>query len=59
MRHESCFCPSCSHYNAEAGVVVSRQADEIVRLRSVLEGFSVHEDPDVKYPAREALEVKS
>jgi len=33
MRHESCFCPSCGHYNAEAGVVVSKQWDEIARLK--------------------------
>ena len=33
MRLESCFCQSCGHYNAEAGVVVSKQADEIARLK--------------------------
>jgi len=33
MRHESCFCSRCGHYNAEAGVVVSKQADEIARLK--------------------------
>ena len=33
MRHESCFCPNCGHYNADAGLVVDKQADEIARLK--------------------------
>jgi len=37
MRHESCFCQHCGHYNADAGVVVDKQADEIARLREALE----------------------
>jgi hypothetical protein len=40
MRHESCFCQNCGHYNAEAGVAVSKQADEIARLRKVLEALT-------------------
>jgi hypothetical protein len=42
----------------EAADLIEAQAKEIERLRSVLEDFSVHEDPDVKYPARSALGVK-
>jgi heterodisulfide reductase subunit B len=37
MRLESCFCPKCGFYNSHAGVVVSKQADEIARLREALE----------------------
>jgi hypothetical protein len=36
MRHESCFCQHCGHYNAEAGVVVNRQWDEIARLKEAI-----------------------
>jgi hypothetical protein len=36
MRLESCFCPSCGHYNAEAGKIVSKQADEIARLKEAI-----------------------
>jgi len=34
MRIESCFCSSCGHYNAEAGVEVSRLRDRVAELES-------------------------